>query len=46
MVQRKENQTSEKNFKKEKDNSNVGKTITEETSETGTVSCRGLWIIL
>lgn len=44
MVQRKENQTSEKNFKKEKDNSNVGKTITEETSETGTVSCRGLWI--
>ena len=37
--QRKENETSEKNYKKEQDKGNVGKTITEETSETGTVSC-------
>jgi len=41
--QRKENETSEKNYKKEQsEKSNVGKTITEETSETGTVSCLGL----
>ena len=44
--QRKENETSEKNYKKEQaDQSNAGKTITEETSETGTVSC-GLWIVI
>ena len=37
--QTKENQTSEKNHQKEQaDKSKAGKTITEETSETGTVS--------
>ena len=42
----KENQSSEKNHQNEQaDKSKAGKTITEETSETGTVSC-GLWIVL
>ena len=43
--QTKENQTSEKSHQKEQaDKSKAGKTITEETSETGTVSCV-LWIV-
>lgn len=43
--QTKENQSSEKNHQKEQaDKSKAGKTITEETSETGTVSCV-LWIL-
>jgi len=45
--QKKENETSEKNYKKEQaDKNKAGKTITEETSETGTVSCRGLRAVL
>lgn len=40
IPRRKENKTSQKNYKEEReDNKKVGKTITEETTETGTVSC-------
>lgn len=40
IPRRKENKTSQKNYKEEReDNKTVGKTITEETTETGTVSC-------
>ena len=44
--QRKESESQEKHCKKEQEKSTVGKTITEETSETGTVSCHGLWIVI
>lgn len=46
VEQGKENESQEKHFKKEQEKSTVGKTITEETSETGTVSCHGLWIVI
>lgn len=44
--QRKESESQEKHCKKEQEKSTVGKTITEETSETGTVSCHGLWTLI
>ena len=38
---KKESNASKKNCEMERANNSIGKTTTEETTETGTVSCRG-----
>lgn len=38
---KKESSASKKNYKMERANNSIGKTTTEETTETGTVSCLG-----